>query len=376
MSMPELAERIRDYVDIACPAVSVEEITARLGSGEREGKRGEPPKRRRRRVALLSTAVSAVLVVVLIVQLLPGSGPHAGTEAEAALARVASVAAAQPAGLTPGPGRYLYYETSQTMTASTPQPPAAQGFLFEQTRTTQTWVAPDGTGRQRITTSQPRLVFPNQHAAWEAAGSHPPLLLAPGIVDTRYPSTQAPNGGPLVTSHGAWYLSYLNSSRFPTAPGALQKYMDRYFKIYRGSPSATFELAGNVLQVGARPALRSAIFGLIEHLRGVTLVGWTKDATGRSGIGVAIAGFGNRTILVFDPNTSAVLGEKTVAVKTVSRLGALIPKGTVLGSETYGVTGIAPSTTKYPNGQSAPAFKGDTSTGPPSEALFGFGQGG
>ncbi|MFZ0248662.1 MAG: CU044_5270 family protein [Acidimicrobiales bacterium] len=365
--MPELSERIRDYVDEACPAVTIDEITSRLGVRD-VAPQGRGPTSRR--LALLSAAVVAILVVVLVVQLLPGSGPQAGTEAEAALARLASVAAAQPVGVVPGPGHYLYYETSQTMTGATPQSAGAQQFLFREAQTTQTWVAPDGSGRQRIATSEPQLVFPAQHAAWVAAGSPQPFLQVPGVDDTLYPSTRSPVGGPLVMASGAYRLSYLDSSKFPTQPAALQRYMDRSFKIDDNSRSATLQLAANVLQVGARPALRSAVFELIEHLRGVTLLGTTKDPRGRTGTGVAVEERGSRTILVFDPTTSAVLGERSVSVRSVHHGGVAIPKGTVVSAETFGVTGTTGSTGRYPNGQLAPPYQGDTRAGTPNGAIF------
>lgn len=367
--MLELSERIRDYVDEACPPVAIGEITSRLAlvDGDRHQVRAGIP---RRRVILFSAAAAIVVVVVLVVQLLPASGPQAGTEAEAALARLASVAAAQPVGAVPGPGHFLYYETSQTMTGTTPQPVGAPQFLFRQAKTTQTWVAPNGSGRQRITTGQPRLVDPSHHAAWVAAGSPQPLLESPGVVDTLYPSRGSPNGGPLVSAHGEYSLSFLNSSKFPTQPAALQRYMDRYFGIYDNSASATFQLAANVLQVGARPALRSAIFELIEHLRGVVLLGTTNDPLGRTGTGVAVQEGQSRTTLVFDPKTSAVLGERSVAVQSTHRAGADIPTGTVLGTETFGTTGITASTSSYPDGTSAPTYEGDTAPGTPNEAFF------
>jgi hypothetical protein len=369
--MPELSERIREYVDETCPTVSIDEVITRPGREGGDGRSGGATARRR--VALLTAAVVVVLVVVLVVQLLPGSGPQTGTEAEAALARLASVAAAQPAGVIPGPGHYLYYETSQTMTGATPQPAGAPQFLFREAQSTQTWVAPDGSGRQRITTSPPRLVVPAQHAAWVAAGSPQPVLQAPGVVDTLYPSRRSPDGGPLVTSHGEYSLSYLDSSKFPTEPAALQRYIDRYFGIRDNSRSATLQLAASVLQIGARPALRSAIFQLIEHLRGVTLLGTTKDPLGRAGTGVAVEDGQNRTIVIFDPKTSAVLGERWVSVRTAHPAGMEIPKGTVVSTETFGVTGITASTNTYPDGRPAPPYKGDTAAPTPNEAIFGPG---
>jgi hypothetical protein len=367
--MLDLSERIRDYVDTASPSVTLDDIERRLNL------RSDPEsvavvRGPRRRSALVGAIAVVVLAVVLVVQLLPSSGSNTGSEADAALSQVASVAATRPAGITPGPGHYLYYETTQLLQElGPPAPEGVRQFLFDVTETTQTWVAPNGSGRQRIVVGQPRLAFPADKAAWEAAGS--PSGLHPVGADVSYPSTQAPNGGPLRAAHGQYFLSYLNSSTFPTQPAALEKYMDRYFKIYKESPSATFQLAGNVLQVGASPALRSAIFELIEHLRGVVLLGPTKDPIGRSGTGVAIDGFGNRSILIFNPKTSAVLGEKIVSAKSVTEAGQVIPKGTLVSSETFGTTGVASSTSKYPDGRPAPPSTAATGASSPSAAFFG-----
>jgi hypothetical protein len=372
--MLDLSEELREYVDEACPTVTLNEIERKRGRPPEERTSGQGPRRDRRTVGLLGAAAVVILAVVLVVQLLPGSGSSPGSDAEAALAHAARVAAARPAVSSPGPGRFLYYMTTQTMQGSTPKSAAAHPFLFEETQTTQTWVAHDGSGRQRIVRGQPELVSPDQKSAWMAAGSPRALLPVPGITDTRYPSRLPPDGGPFVTAHGEYFLSYLDSSKFPTQPAALQQYMDRYFEI-AGGPTTTFLLAGNVLQVGANPALRSAIFGLIEHLRGVTLLGPTKDPSGRSGTGVAIDGDGTQYILVFNPTTSAVLGEKFVSTKSVNFGGLVTPKGTLVGSTTFGTTGVSSSTSTLPGGRPAPPFQANPEVGTARETQFSGSQG-
>lgn len=337
--MLDLSERIREYVDTASPTVSIGEVESKIGRRAEQSPLGVRIRRTPRSALLFG--VVAVVVVVLVFQLLPGSGTNPGTEADAALAQVASVAAARPAGVVPANGQYLYYETTQLVQmVGPPAPVGVRQFLFEAKETIQTWVAPDGSGRQRIVVGKPELAFPADERAWIAAGS--PRAFLPEGVDREYPSAEPPNGGPLVESQGKYFLSYLDSAKFPTQPAALQTYMDRYFQITGGS-STTFQLAGTFLQVGARPALRSALFQLIEHLRGVFLLGPTKDASGRTGTGVAVDGFGNRYILVFDPTTSAVLGEKVVSTKTVVQAGQVIPRGTLVASTTFGPTGVVSS---------------------------------
>jgi hypothetical protein len=215
----------------------------------------------------------------------------------------------------------------------------------------------------------PRRLFPRSRRSigassiWtqQAAGS-PRVTLPVGVTDTLFPTKRLSSGGPVVRgAHGEYYLSYLDSSKFPTQPVALQKYMKHYFGI-TGGPTTTFLLAGDVLQVGASPALRSAIFQLIDHLPGVSYLGSTKDVAGRSGVGVAIDGYGNRYILVFNPKNSAVLGEKIFANKTTTHHGESIPKGTLVGFETFGTIGITSSTSTFPDGASAPAYQHQAAT--------------
>ena len=316
-----------------------------------------PPTHRRRTVSLIGAGV-VVLVIALLVQFLPTPGPHTASDADAVLTRAAATAADRVAGIAPKRGQYLYYQVTRGLGSRPPEPVGVRQFTYVSTETIDTWVSPNGWGRQRIETGSWTLLDPSDKVAWEAAGS-PTGPLPVGITDdTEYPTKSLENGGPVVRgAHGEYYLSYLDSSKFPTQPAALQKYMNHYFGI-RGGPTTTFFLAGDVLQVGASPALRSAIFQLIDHLPGVKLLGPTKDAAGRAGVGVAIDGYGNRYILVFNPKTSAVLGEKILANETQDRpyMGETVPKGALVGFETFGTTGITSSTSTFPDGASAPPY--------------------
>jgi hypothetical protein len=368
MNMPDLSEQIREYVDTVSPTVTMKEIEKYLDRSPREAAPRRHSLEAHYRAVLLSAAAIVVLVAVLLVQFLPSSGPNGA--ADAALTHAADVAATRPAGVVPGRSQYLYYETSQLLQGSAPAPAGQRQFLFEVTETTQTWVASNGSGRQRIVIGPPRLVFPKEKQAWKAAGS--PSGFNPAGADTLYPSTQMPDGGPLRVSNGTYYLSYLDSSKFPTEPAALQKYMDKFFMI-TGGPATTFLLAGDALQVGASPTLRAALFELIEHLHGVVLLGPTKDPSGRAGTGVAIDGNGNRYILIFNPTTSAVLGEKIFSAKSITHAGQVIPKGTLVSSMTFGPTGITSSTTKYPDGRSASPYQARVGTSTPSGTMFSTG---
>jgi hypothetical protein len=224
----------------------------------------------------------------------------------------------------------------------------SQSFPLLSTETIDTWVASNGSGRQRIDVGQPTLLLPAEQSAWEAAGSPSTGTQVSGVTDTLFPSNSH-IGGPLVSgANGQYKLTYIDSSQFPSDPHALQQYLNHYFDI-TGGALTTFLLAGVLLQSGASPTLRTALFNLIEQLPGIELLGPTSDASGRSGTGIALNdGKSLRYVLVVDPQTSAVLGEKILMGPVAGQNGVPIPEGTVLGFATFGTSAIVSSTDVVP----------------------------
>jgi hypothetical protein len=363
--VPDLSERIREYVDDIDPPVTLHDIEDVLRRYSYEPQQKPHRHFGYRRLAKCSALAAALIVIALFIEVLPTSGPEPSSEADAALTRVAAIAAAQPSTLVPKLGQYLYYQVTSRFDYITHEPAGTREFTFASTEVTDTWVATNGSGRQRSDTESPKLLVPSERAAWLASGSHPAGFLV-GVTDEKFPTAHLVSGGPVVQeANGEYRLSYLDSAKFPTHPRPLEKFMKKYFRI-TGGATTTFLLAGDVLQIGASPALRSAIFHLIEHLQDVSYLGTTRDASGRAGIGVAIEGGGNRYVIVFNPKTSAVLGELTRTNRTTTHSGKIIPKGTLVGFQTYGTTGVTSSLTKFPDGKPAPAFhtQSPLSTGP------------
>lgn len=341
--MPDLAEKIRGFVDASELPVTYAEIEAvvlrdRTQSGVSASRR----HRRWPRPVLVGVAAACALSIALVLVVLPAENPQ--SEAAAALNHVAEVAAQRPASPAPAAGQYLYYEVTQGTLMTPPEPVGVRPTSSLVTERTQTWVADDGHGRQRAVVVDASPLAPSASMAFGSGTTAP---FAPVGYDMTYPSSEA-NGGPLVPgSGGLWYLSYPDSSKFPTQPAALKAYIIRAFKV-TGGPTTIFLLAGDTLQVGARPALRAALFGVIQDLPGIKDLGPTKDEAGQSGTGVAIEGFGNQYTLVFNPKTSAVLGETVRSLKTRNTDGDVIPKGTLVGFKNYGHTGITDSTSAVP----------------------------
>ena len=121
-------------------------------------------------------------------------------------------------------------------------------------------------------------------------------------------------------------------------------------EIESGPPgdAETFTIIGDLLrETYAPPALRAALYQVAAGLPGVELVGETKDHEGRDGVGVAYTSEGIRHELIFDPDTSALLGEQDVVVDpapTHLDVGA----GTVLGWAAYLSSGVVDSISDRP----------------------------
>lgn len=332
--MPDLSEQIRDYVAAACPPLTPDDL--------RRGPVRSPKSSRPKTIVSVvgAVAIAAILAVALPVTL---SSPRPDTAA-AALDAAAQVAASQAPPPTPGRHQYLYYEvTGVSALVNTYAPPGQQPLIVREVETTQTWVAPNGSGRQYITSKDSPLLA-SQRAEWLAEGSR--YATPPSPSDTVFPATSAgrqPVGGPMTLGRNhQWYLNYPHTS-FPTQPAGLKRAIERFYDVKRGAnPQTLFELAGDVLQVES-PSIRAAIFQMIKQLPGVRFIGRTKDIAGRFGIGVAINRSGLRRVLIFDPETSAVLGEEAIATQATSFAGVPLPKGTLLGYATFGPIGVTSS---------------------------------
>jgi len=348
--MLDLSEEIRDHVQKVCPPVTLSEV--RVIADKFDDKDSPPRRSRRMLVLVVACLLVTVLVAAVLIQVAPEGAPS--TSAAATLAEAARVAASRPAGSVPGPHQYLYYEVTGAVLSDGPAATGGKEFPVVSVQRTQTWVAPDGSGRQRITTTRTSLLLPSQQKAWKAAGS-PGADAGFRNSDTTLPDSSAgrfgPPGGPFVLGPGnTWRLSYPDTTHFPTQPSALERAIKKYYGV-TGGFSTVFALAGDGLQVGASPALRAALFKLVERLPGVSVIGQTKDEAGRPGIGVSMTSGGIRTVLIFDPQTSAVLGETFVQTKASNIGGAtVIPKGTLVGFKTFGSTGVSDSVSSVPSG--------------------------
>ncbi|HEY5024226.1 MAG TPA: CU044_5270 family protein [Acidimicrobiales bacterium] len=285
------------------------------------------------RVAAVVIVAGAAGGVSTLVQ--PGSPGGPSPAAAAVLRHLADVAAAQPTPSAPGPGQYLYVDSENAYTDSAfDQPPNGKGsytVLLPQHR--QIWIRPDGSGRLFETFGQPIFLSAQDHADWVAAGS-------PTISNSPSDDTFGPGG-----------LSARNLSNLPTDPSALAALIASR-KIEGGPPGSAedFTQIGDLLrETDASPALRSALYQVAAGLPGVVDLGAVLDHSGRSGIGLAEVSHGEQFELIFDPQTSALIGEQD----TVVGPGVQEPVGTVVGWATYIQSTVVDSTTSTGPGGSA-----------------------
>jgi hypothetical protein len=272
-----------------------------------------PPTRQRSRRARAGLFAAAALIAALLIalpSLMFGGDAPVQPAVGQVLRQVATVAAAQPPEPRPGPGQY-FYTRSREAYAST----RGRGEVLTP-RIRQTWIAANGAGRARV-----------------AYGS--------GEVEDI-----ALTGQP-----------FLDTRALPTQPEALRKLIEaRKVPLMDGPPgeAETFTLIGDMLRnTYLPPAFRATLYRVVAELPRVELEGEVKDPVGRMGIGVASTKGSTTHELIFDPDTSALLGERELAATRIPELR--VPAGTEIGSIAYLEQRVVDSLAKGAIGQRSTA---------------------
>lgn len=299
---PDSAEGIRLY----------RRITAQKGRSRREA-RGHAKGLAVSGVAVSSLAIAAAVTVAVVpgspAQPAPGSAkPASGVLAAAAL----TAASGKAAGHQPGPGQYLYVRDIEQKGIGAVTQVGCRGKSI-----TQSWMARDASGREVIT-------YPD-------GGCKP--------VRVTFPKGKFP-----------WWFGNYAASGLPARPAHLERAIVRHLEGGHARASATFVYASEFLDAGTRPALRAALYRLIEKLPGIEDLGPATDGLGRHGIAVGLVTQGSRNELIFDPATSAALELKMVAVAPEQSGNNHLPAGTVMQYDINVVSGIVNSDTATPPG--------------------------
>lgn len=220
-----------------------------------------PGPRRRLLAAAGALAAAAALAGVLLATPFASSGPTAAQFLDNAAATLLRQSAPPP----PRPDQFVYTENK-----------TANGHLY------QAWLSANG-----------------KRAGW-ANGAR-----LPGCAKL------------VCRLESAGYLPNL-----PTQPGPLRRYLTRIRLIPTGPPPAgTPNWAANYIgkavdQLMATryllPAQRAALFRLLAHTPGFTIVPGVRDAIGRPGVAIRWTYEGGTAEIIVNPATYAYLGDRTI----------------------------------------------------------------
>jgi hypothetical protein len=175
----------------------------------------------------------------------------------------------------------------------------------------------DGTGSENIKLGSPTFPSSADEAAWRGLGS---LVLVPSHqIIQALPSSpaesqsQAEENGLSAPPGLPTVIPYDEVATLPTNPAQLEQYLVSQYEDGHSDVGQTFDLAASLLEEGAGPAQRAALYKMVASLPGVSLDGPTlTDVNGKQGTGVSISNGGIRQELIFDPSTSSVLEERNI----------------------------------------------------------------
>jgi hypothetical protein len=305
----------------------------------------------RRRVLILAGGLAAAAIAIVLAVTLSSGPGQTETAAAEALRHAATVAAVQP-NHPPRPGQYAYTESEDAYLSTYMELPQRKSWSYVDRYKRQAWIGPDGSGRLRELANKPqflsqtdrRLCRANHSSActshWQGKG---------GRISSQ-------NYGP-GKAQGS--LAYIDPTGLPTDPDKLYRLM-KHSDVTRGPPyhrekasvsdSQVFWTVGELLsETYAPPDVRAALYRVASRLAGVEYVGQTQNSVGREGVGVADTSGGQRNELIFDPDTSELIGIRQVLVDP-GRLHLHAPVGSVTGDESFISRGVVNSTNSLPGG--------------------------
>lgn len=288
------------------------------------------PRARRGRRLLPVLAAATVICVGVAYLSLKQPGPRPVSAVPVELTDIAQVAA----GVAPAPeeARFRYVRSENAWTTTVVD--SDYTFTYLVSRTREIWVAPDGSGRLREEARDPRFFGPADRQRWIDAGRPE---LDEGVEDDRYEAGE---------------LSYEDFEGLPTEDDALySEIQTRAEGAGPGLEPEMFTVVGDLLrETAAPPELRAALFRVLGRIPSVEVDPNATDETGRPGIAATIEydndGTRFRDELIFDEDTSELLGERNVLLSEVDWVDA--DPGTVLGYAVYLEEGSVDSVSERP----------------------------
>jgi hypothetical protein len=281
-----------------------------------------PPRRRSRlprpRALALAGALAAVGTALALV-LPAGDDGRLGSPPASAAEVLKRAAAAQTAPARPlRLGEYWYVRIRASWLTTTEAGGLPIGYTAPELR--EDWIAIDGYRGFRSRSAGPvRFVGPRDRARWEAAGK--PDLFTPDQPGRmfRYRPEPGSEAAQKPFYDGSKQVSYRELLDLPRRPAALHAHLRATADACDCGQSVeqeTFVIVGDLLRDTPIPGdLRAALLRAAAHIPGIERIERVRDVAGRPGTGVAIDSEGTRSVLIFDPQSYALLGESEFALE-------------------------------------------------------------
>ncbi|MEX1046273.1 MAG: CU044_5270 family protein [Actinomycetota bacterium] len=278
-------------------------LMAEIAPPEEAPRPARAPHRRRRWLITVPAVAALVIAALVLSVVLPSrrGGPPATAASE--LRHLAVVAAGRP-GFRIAQGQFAYtkFEGIRSSTFWNDAENGLVEFTVVVPFTREVWRAPDGSGRDLSVTSAAEFFSPKDRGEWRTAGSPP--LPEPRESDHEY---------------GPGEFIFIDLSDLPGDPGELLAEI-RAGQLSGSEPlgdAATFRVIAELLEEAyVPPELRESLYLAASRLPGVELEGRVLDRAGREGIGLSFTESGIRRTVIFDPETSAELGQEVVELET------------------------------------------------------------
>jgi hypothetical protein len=290
---------------------------------------------RRSRTTLGAVLVTAAVTAVVLLVLLTSRGSDATSTAIAdPLARAASAALHQPS-LFPKDDQYFFVRTEGTEPTGM-STKSGRSINAVETIITDRWQSANRTSLQRTRVVALHFESAADAAYWRAQGG-------PDLQVGATQSDRIPASGRYGIDIGRGELTRAQVLALPSNPRALYARLvpsrSRIAQLLRhASPQVLAQVAKLKTEYGSLnnylawyafnaitssfeqspmpPAVRSAMYGALALILGVKSIGLDRDLVGRPGDAIVFIDHfrGIRTELIFDPDTSALLGERQTAI--------------------------------------------------------------
>jgi len=282
------ADPARDTAPTAAEAARMDHQLHRLLGGEQPA----APRRRRRRRAWVLAPVALATAALTLGVALPGGKTTAVLEPPPAnAAALLTSLRDKVAGAPAEHGRYAYLKQISYTSHMGSDYVAVIPHEYEQ------WVADDGTGVVKQIIHWDRATFPTSQDKLGFEGQQRP------------PLDDSPQRQEHIEVLG---MSLAEVRALPTDPVALKTKLENRDNV------VVTAYAGALLSFAGTPQdVKVALFSVLKSVSGAKLIPSVTDPLKRTGVGVQFDDEAWRTLFLFDPETGALLGTKSIGKQEV-----------------------------------------------------------